>query len=55
MEVRFPWPEDESDHNTHDEIDDGAALKEVSRTVLNCNEVCYINGKLQPISLSHKL
>lgn len=36
-EVRFEWPENESDEG----------LKEISRNVLNENDICYINGQFK--------
>lgn len=51
-EVRFSWPEKEINYDeisdTHDEIQ--SAMQEVSRSRLELDGVCYINGKLKKSS-----
>lgn len=39
-EVRFAWPDSDSDQNN----ESGSNMKEISRSVLPTNGVCYING-----------
>lgn len=46
-EVRYAWPgnNDKTEH-TGDDFDDPLALKEIGRSQLDLNEVCYINDSL---------
>lgn len=38
-ETRYEWPEKKDD-------EDANPMREISRSILRTNEVCYINGKL---------
>ena len=40
-EVRFEWPK--KNPNSHDQC--ASSMKEISRTQLPTNDVCYINGE----------
>ena len=44
-EVRFEWPKGSGEEEKEDGCSsDHSSLQEISRTRLNLNEVCYING-----------
>lgn len=47
-ETRFEWPQNESSPppDAEQEMSDEPAMREISRNVLNTNEVCYINDSI---------